>query len=221
MTNQSTVSLFSSKISVTKIDPSIWDKDKIVDDVNYNFNLNRYRNQWNGNSNLHHYFNDWDNASYKKLNFDNLIPIYDKVVENFLLSIPKNEKILKWKWNIVNLTVYQNDQYMQIHDHLLGKTIFSAVHYVSVPKNHSTMTFVNPLMALQYAHPIIESLSKHISNKDTENSNFFTDWDFNITEDTMIIFPSYLKHHVKPSNDSNELKKLRIGIVLNIDIDED
>jgi uncharacterized protein (TIGR02466 family) len=170
---------------------------------------------------LHHYFNDWDNANYKKLNFDQLISIYEEEIKKFMISIASDEKTLKWKWNIVNVTVYNNDQYMQIHDHLLGNTIYSAVHYISIPNNYSTINFINPLIALQYAHPTIEKISKCINNQDFKNSNFFSDWDLNVKEDTLIIFPSYLKHQVKPNKNKEELHKLRIGVVLNIDIDGD
>lgn len=215
------VPLFSTNISIIDIDASSWDKSSLVSDIEYNYKLSNYRNKWNDNSNLHHYFNDWDNNDYKKLNFDQLISIYDKEIKKFMTSVADSEKIFKWKWNIVNVTAYDNDQHMQIHDHLLGKTMYSAVHYISIPSNYSTINFINPLIALQYAHPTIEIISKCINNQDFKNSNFFSDWDLNVKEDTLVIFPSYLKHQVKPNKNNEVLHKLRIGVVLNIDIDED
>lgn len=215
------VPLFSTNISIIDIDASSWDKSSLVSDIEYNYKLSNYRNKWNDNSNLHHYFNDWDNNDYKKLNFDQLISIYDKEIKKFMTSVADSEKIFKWKWNIVNVTAYDNDQYMQIHDHLLGKTMYSVVHYISIPSNYSTINFINPLIALQYAHPTIEIISKCINNQDFKNSNFFSDWDLNVKEDTLVIFPSYLKHQVKPNKNNEVLHKLRIGVVLNIDIDED
>jgi hypothetical protein len=211
-------SFFQTAISTIDIDPQLWDKDQFINDVSSNYKVNPGRNCWNDNSDLHHYFNDWENLEYKKINFDNLIKVYQNAIDSFINSIPKNQTDMKWQWNIVNVTVYKNHQHMQIHDHFLGNTIFSAVHYVSVPQTHSKINFINPLLVSQYAHPLLENFTKFLDSKNISNSGFFSDWDFNVKEDTMIIFPSYLKHRVKSSPLESDSDELRIGVVINIDL---
>lgn len=213
-------SLFHTDISKAYIDPTLWNKGRLIKDIEYNYNLDPTRNVWNDSSNLHHYFNDWQNPQFRDLDLSNLNPLYNKIISDHMNNIKlKDNKILNWKWNIVNITAYSHKQFMHTHDHFLGQTIFTAVHYVSVPNSHSYLNFLNPLVIAQYHHPLLETINSLLDNQYSKNSVYFSDWDQKLEEDTILIFPSFLKHQVKEAPKQNQEEKLRIGIVLNIEID--
>ena len=220
MFNINNIPFFQTPLSIVHIDPNLYNKEEIVQTVLDNYSKSTYRNIWNDNSDLHHYFNDWSNPNYNRVDLTTILAVYDRVVKNFIDTITLDQNSgFKYKWNIVNITVYNQQQHMQVHDHFLNDCLYSAVHYLSVPDNHAWINFVNPLLALQYSHPTMEKFSKFLNNRDINNSTYFSDWDLNVKEDHMIIFPSYLRHKVKQPKVKSTDSKLRIGIVVNIDLD--
>jgi hypothetical protein len=214
-------SLFESYIYKMVIDPSLYNRAEILKTIYENYTINPVRNNWNNGSNLHHYFEDWDNEKFLKVDLSTLIPIYDKVFSTVTNSLKfKKDKKIVYTWKVVNIVVYDDSQYMQIHDHLIDNTIFTAIHYLEIPKSHSILNIKNPLLVAQYAHPILDKLCSLIDDTNTENSSYFGDWSLHINQNDMLIFPSFLKHQVKPSQLQNNDDKLRIAVVSNLDIDK-
>ena len=60
------------------------------------------------------------------------------------------------------------------------------------------------------------STKKALDSSNTNNSSYFTEWDYSVKEDELIIFPSYLYHRVKPSMFADS--DFRIAIVTNLQI---
>lgn len=213
------IPFFQTRLSEIHIDPSLYDKDNILKTVYENYNKSPCRNTWDNTSNLHHHYEDWENSNFSQVNLIKIKEVYGPIFQKFINSIPFKQNVsFDCYWNITNITAYNQEQHMRIHDHLLDNCIYSAVHYISVSNNSASITFTNPLLALQYEHPIIKKYSQFLNSQDDQNSTYFSTWDIEPKEDYMIIFPSYLKHEVKQKRKQNEDSKLRIAIVTNIDL---
>jgi uncharacterized protein (TIGR02466 family) len=211
------VPLFQTNITEIYIDPSLYDKERIVKTIYENYKKNSHRNNWDDNSDLHQYYRDWNNPNFLQINFDSLKKVYNHTFQSFIESISFNQdSIFKFRWEIANVTVYRQEQYMNVHDHLADSCVFSVVHYISFSDSHTLINFKNPLLALQYTHPIIEDYSNFLKNDEVQNSTYFKEWDVKPKEDFMLIFPSYLKHEVKRIKHDVEDPKLRIAVVSNI-----
>ena len=104
------------------------------------------------------------------------------------------------------LNFYQGkDHGQEEHDHLPG--FFSGIHYVKFnPDVHSTTTFMNPLhqlyMFMNSGRRMGENGARYVSGSHSPN----------VSEGDVIIFPSFLRHLVSPT-DSDEL---RITLAFNI-----
>lgn len=209
--------LFASPLYSTIIQPDSYQKQEIIDTVLYNYSIDNNRNKWDDDSNLHHSYNDWNNEKFKEVDTTSLIDIYKNIIDSFLASQNFRKKI-KYKWAIENITAYNNSQFMREHDHLLENVIWTCVHYISVPKNASPLTFHNPLTFQSYGqHPGVKVLSDFVNTDNPLNSTYFHTFNYRIKEDEFLIFPSFLRHSVMPNP---TLDGLRIAVVVNINFVE-
>ena len=87
--------------------------------------------------------------------------------------------------------------YNTSHNHPLS--FFSAVLYIKVPENSGAIVFKRPDMLKDYILP-------HINTPKN-----FCSWTINPEENLLIIFPSYLYHHVDPNMSNEE----RISVAFN------
>ena len=83
------------------------------------------------------------------------------------------------------------------HNH--PRSNFSAVLYIKTPKNSGAIVFKRPDMLKDYMVPHIDT------------SKNFRSWIIDPEENLLIIFPSYLYHHVDPNMSDDE----RISVAFN------
>ena len=205
--------LFGFPVMKTKIDKKSYNKKSIVSTIEKNFKINNKRNLWDKASILHHAYNDFSNPKYHKVDFDTLIPVYEKT----LMAIFKSMNIFSpfdCEFKIINYTCMSNSDYMKSHIH--PGVDFTAVHYIQFDKKHHTPTiFENTLPYIEYIDELRPDLHKILSNKDALNSWAYENWTSDIEEDDLYFYPSFLKHRIGPQTSKN---KNRITIVLNITI---
>jgi len=214
------VPLFATNIFHQEIDPSSYQKEKIVNAIVSNYNKNPSRNNWafKGSTNLHHYYNDWNNKDYDEVDLSSLIPLYHVFFKNVLSEYSFINPV-SYKFTIQNITVgHDKNQSMEYHHHLEesdnSSCFFVSVHYLSIGANSQTLDLKNPI---PYADYLISSTNhftrKYLDSKDPAWSYRRPSWHILPKEDEIIFFPSFLHHSVKPS--SKEDKKLRICIATN------
>ena len=56
--------LFGFPVGIYKINPSNYNKEKIVSDIIDNYKINANRNNWNKSSNIHQEFDDRNNDNF-------------------------------------------------------------------------------------------------------------------------------------------------------------
>ena len=203
--------LFGFPVMGTKIDQKSYDKKSIISTIEKNFKLNKKRNRWDKQSVLHHAFKDFDNPKYHKVNFDTLLPVYEKVLGEMFKKMDLRSTF-RFNFNIINYTCLSKSNYLVSHVH--PGVDFTAVHYIQFDKKyHTPTTYENHLPCIDYVSNITPKLQLILSNKHPTNSWAYPDWTLDIEEDDFCFSPGYLKHRI----DSQASKtKNRITIVLNI-----
>ena len=195
----------------SKIDSQSYDKNNIIDDILYNYNLDKNRNVWRPNSNLHHVFNDENNTKFKKINYGSLENIYKFHVRNFLISSLKKD--LDFELKIVNYTCMLSDQYMELHHH---NGDFAGIHYLKFNKNeHKSTLYKNPYAWGTFLNEL--TANSFVSSIEMSNEKFsylFDEWSLNVEEDDFVLTPALLPHLV-PLCKSNDH---RISIISYIKI---
>ncbi len=207
-------SLFNFPYYQNKIPSHLYNKNELIDSIMFNYKKDQSRNNWNTNCDMHHEFND-DSENFIKINYKELIPVYTKVIGDFIDQISYNQRI-KWNYEIINYTVTRNSQNMWPHHHI--PSTFSAVHYIKFnPNQHQSSIFFNPsnyrtIFDFHYGD-FIQSLC----SEDENNMWAFSSRTINVEEDDIIITPSIVEHAIGKSNSDEE----RISIILNINISKD
>lgn len=210
-------SLFGFPIVKQKIEKNKYDKDKIIKDILYNYNLNPSRNKWDAldssSSNLHLSYGD-DENKFKKIDYSTLIPIYTEKIKNFLKNIYFKTPI-KFNYTIVNYTCVKSSQYMREHVH--PESDFTAVHYLKFDKNeHHSTCFTNTHKHSKFSNNLLPALTKKLDMTKTENSWICEYYNINTDEDDFVITPSIVEHAI-PFH--NNCKNHRITVVTNINIE--
>ena len=207
--------LFGFPVHKIRIDPNSYDKDKIVNDIKENYEIDNNRNEW-GTSNLHHTYGDWDNEKFININYNKLKKVYHKIFEDFFHNDFKSLQPFNYQWNIVNYTAIKTGQHMQSHTHPTYD--FSCTHYINFnPEKHSSIRFVNLSSMGLYGKEIMKSKFDIADNRDISNSYLHGGWHYPLIEDDMVIFPASLHHEVPKQEETD---KLRICIVTNIKLYE-
>lgn len=215
------IPLFAIPIYRLKVDPNSYDKKSIIDTINYNYKIDEYRNTdgaiW---GNLHHNYKDYENLNFKKINYNEsgLINVYNNIMNEFTHHCLNMKKPFNYDYSFENYTATKKTQFMNPHTHLPGCD-FAAVHYVQFEKGvHNPTRFHNMNDFSNYIRDIRPDMHKLISNEGVLNSYHFEYYNFDVEEDDMIIFPSFLKHEVPYQK--KECDKIRMTLALNIRIKE-
>ena len=215
--------IFSSSLYKGKIDSNTYEKIKIINEITENYYIDPCRNNWgNKTLNMHMYVNDWNNSRFNKIDLTSLLPIYSQLFDQFIHSL-NPLKTIDFNFKIANFTVTNKvNSVMPIHSHIDEKDcIFTAVHYLKTSPTSSVLVLENPLIYNQYMHSSIEEYMK--SNFGEQNINYSpysSFWCIKPVEDEIVIFPSYLKHSVRPitteNNSCNLNSEFRIAAVINL-----
>ena len=207
--------LFGYPIGKYKINPHSYDKKNLIKNIYTNYHINPYRNKWTNPNvkriNLHMMYNDDENKEFIKINFKDILPLYDKTIREYLNGLNFNKNI-SYKYDVVNYTAGMQDQAMEIHDHIPNCN-FSSVHYIQFNKDHSQTLFHNPHPYAQVAQYLKPDITSCVDKSDFKNSFLFQNWSYEAVEDDFIIFPAELKHEVpkiKPT------KVPRMTVVVNV-----
>jgi hypothetical protein len=209
------IPLFGFPIHITNINEKLFEKNQIISDIEYNYGLNKNRNLWDTDSNLHHSYNDENNNSYKKINYNSLIPLYNNEIKKYIDNFKFKEKVT-YKFNVVNYTCTTKSQYMKSHYH--NDSDFTAVHYLKYNQGYHKPTFFENTNSyvdfLPYLRPNLKNL---LDPTDLKNSWILKNYYFNVKENDIVISPAFLFHNVPAQNETDET---RITVVLNITIDK-
>ena len=210
--------IFGFPCFIKNVDENLYNKERIIKDIEHNYNKNKERNAWDKGkteSNLHHVYNDWDNTDFKKINFDELLPIYKGVFAEFLKNLKFVKKEIKFKFDIVNYTCLTSSQNMACHIHI--DCDFSAIHYIKFDETEHTSTlFENSNNYSSYIEYLRPSLDKLLDKTCILNSWYYKNFMFKIKENDICIVPSILLHSILKQG---ETKKTRITIVCNISLE--
>lgn len=220
--------LFSLPIHQIKIDPNLYDKEKILSDIEYNKSLQNSRNATHQKigrytSDIHHSYKDFDNEDFRIINYEKLIEVYQKVFTDFFDNQLTTVQHFEWKFYIVNYSAMTEGQWLPSHGHLGSDnsysgqmtTAFACIHYLNFKKEHSPTTFENPANFAEFTQITQPELLGILNANDSENSYLHETWEVSAEEDSMIIFPAALKHEVKVQRPT---KESRITISTNIEI---
>ena len=146
----------------------------------------------------------------------NNLDIKDPIYRDFIHGVESQAKQLARDINIVdNLVVenfWLNINYFKdsnsVHCHPGG--VFSGVYYVKVPEHSGDIVFMNP------THDYMDFYWHNFIIKGFNNYN---GTEFNVVPytDQLLIFPSWLKHYVKP----NLNHELRLSISFNLGVKDE
>ena len=135
-----------------------------------------------------------------------------KPLNNLFLSIEKHGNIfakeLGFKEPVcidniwININKYKDSNILHSHPY----SLLGGVYYVNTPKNCGDIYFKNPA-----ADQIIKDWDKYKFNGHTVNNSI--EYFLNSLENRLFIFPSWLKHYVKPNMNK---KQERISISFNL-----
>ena len=139
------------------------------------------------------------------LNINDLQPL----IKNFQTPILNYSKICKFKENLIfkidnmwcNINEYKDYNISHIHPNFL----FSGVYYLKTPKDCGNLVFEHPCDYLEY-----DWNKNFIQDYDTHNSAILK---FLPKKNYLFLFPSWLKHYVKPNLNK---KEDRISISFNV-----
>tara|TARA_R100001086_G_scaffold225742_1_gene144158 strand:+ start:1416 stop:2075 length:660 start_codon:yes stop_codon:yes gene_type:complete len=203
--------IYGLPVYKTKIDPKLYEKKKILSQIEKNYKIAKIRNKWSTSSYLKtdiHQSVDDDDPRFKQINYHSLPYQYEKIIADFFHRLAMR-KDFKSSYDIVNYTCVRHNSIMIPHIHT--DCTFSLVHYLSFDKvQHLPTIFKNPYY-FNHLLPYKENLRDIFANKE-ENSWLYQEWIVGTEEDDVIITPAVLEHYVRNSDS----KKSRITIIVNI-----
>lgn len=204
--------LFGIPHYTNKINPDLYNKQEIIENIEYNYNINSYRNKFDNKSNLHHSYFDNENSQFRKINYDKLVPLYDSVIKDFFSNIRFKEKF-DYDFQVVNYTCMKKGQNMESHIH--PDCDFTAVHYLKFKEEHQSTAFQNS----HRFSPFVDFMRPQLVNKldinHITNSYVSGSYQIQTNEDDIHITPSFIFHSVPHLKETNDC---RITIVINIRI---
>ena len=215
--------LFGFPIIKQPIDKNLYDKEKIVSDILYNYNLDNSRNNWDSEqakygrptSNLHHSYGDQNNNNFRKIDYSKLIPLYNEKVTNALNQLYFKQKI-NFRYTIENYTCVKENNSMREHVHL--GCDFTGVHYLKFNKDeHFPTNFINTHKHSNYTSKLLPTLNNELDTSSTENSWMCENYSINTDEDDLVITPAIVEHSIPYHEKCNDH---RITIAINIHIEK-
>ena len=206
--------LFGFPVVKQTINDNLYDKNKIIEDILHNYNLNPNRNEWDNISNIHHSLYDNENKEFIEINYSKLIPIYQEKIINFLNQIYLKGPV-NFSFTISNYTCIKDNHYMREHIH--PHCDFTGVHYLKFnKKEHYPTSFTNTHNHAKFSTNLFTSLAEKLDMTKTANSWFSEIFSINTEENDFVITPSIVEHSI-PFHAKCETH--RITIALNISIE--
>jgi hypothetical protein len=203
--------MFGVPFYKSKVDEERYEKKKIIEEINHNYNVDPNRNAWDSTSNLHHSYNDNDNPLFKKISYDSLVPLYKEHVINYLNLYFDQE--VQYNFYITNYTCFAKGQHMRVHNH--PRSCFSGVHYLQFnSEEHQPTLYANSSDWAFYTESFYEPVMRNSHSHNLKHSWLRENFSLNIEEDDIVITPSLLRHSV-PVSHSDEL---RMVIIFHLDI---
>ena len=210
--------IFGLPAYITKLNPKLYEKNKILSQIEKNYKVAKVRNEWGLNSffktDIHHSLQDEKNPKFKTINYYSLPPQYEKIIADFFKKLCLQDKRFQISKMIVNYSCVRHNSVMTPHIHT-GCT-FSLIHYISFDKKqHLPTIFKSPYYFYQLL-PYQDNLIAVFANRE-ENSWIYKEWALDTEEDDIIIVPAILEHGVR----NLDSKKSRITIAVNIRINDE
>ena len=208
--------LYGLPAYITKINPELYEKNKILSQIEKNYEVSKVRNEWGVDSfiktDIHHSLNDEENPSFKKINYYSLPQQYEKIIDDFFnkLSFPR---AFRFDYGIVNYTCARHNSIMSPHIHT--DCIFSLIHYLSFDKKQHLPTIFKSPYYFNQLLPQQQNLRNIFDNQE-ENSWIYKEWIISTEEDDIVIVPAVLEHCVR----NLDSKKSRITVVVNINTND-
>ena len=201
---------------ITKINPKLYEKNKILSQIEKNYKVSKVRNTWSNDSfiktDIHHSYSDEKNPRFKEINYYSLPKQYEKIIVDFFNKLSLSGD-LHFTYRIANYTCVRHNSVMTPHIHM--DCTFSLIHYISFDKNqHLPTIFKSPYYFSQLL-PHQKNLKDIFSNQ-KENSWIYKEWKIGTEEDDVVIVPAILEHSVR----NLDSKKSRITIAVNISTNE-
>ena len=216
--------LFSCPIYRTRIDPNLYDKEKIINDILYNKNLKNTRVAHLSNEthqiinssvpDIHHSYLDFDNENFRIIDYEKLVAAYHKIFEEFFNKELATTKSFEFEFEIVNYSAITEGQWFTHHNHIESDD-FATVHYLNFKNNHNLTMFKNPAIFAPYSKNIRPKMYNISNDKILDNSYLYEWFELPVKEDDMIIFPAALDHEIPVQGPT---KEPRITISTNIKI---
>lgn len=207
--------LFGVPIYRGKINPNVYDKKKLLTDIELNYQKDPRRNNWQCNRNdkeettIHHLVDDYNNDNF--LNVENhsklLTPFWNlEVFEFFNLFDFKNP--VNWRTSLCSYTASKDDLiYFSPHHHLPHP--FTAVHYISLDsENHAITKYQNGQAFSDYVtlSPGLDWMRKNLDDSDPKNSWLWSNFSFNLEEDDFVIVPNFINHYIPLKINTGKLR---------------
>ena len=210
--------LFYCPIYKTRIDPNLYDKEKIINDILYNKSLKNTRNdphQIAGSSfsDIHHSHRDFDNEDFRSINYNKLVALYNKIFGEFFNNELVTTQSFEFEFEIANYLAATEGQWLPLHNH--SDYDFATVHYLNFKNNHNLTMFKNPAIFAPYIKKIRPKMYNISNDKVLDNTYMYEGFEFHVKEDDMIIFPGALDHEIPVQGPT---KEPRITISTNIRI---
>ncbi len=189
--------LFPTPVWRTKIEKTEYDKDKIVEEILYNFNLDPKRNNWGNKSSIwHHSYNDVKNSNFKEISYkeSGLIDRINEKMQEFV-SLLNLKNPVNYNFEITNYTVAKEGYFMANHAHH-GDDFTSVLYLKYDKKTHPSTRIMNPSndsVYLKRLQPLLFDSSNHQS---LDFSYFHEFFHIETEEDDLIVFPSHIMHQV-------------------------
>jgi len=201
---------------ITKINPKLYEKNKILSQIEKNYEVSKVRNNENTGSffktDIHQSLEDEDNPKFKKINYYSLPQQYEKIIANFFYKLALRKSV-KFTFVIANYTCVRHNSVMPPHMHT--DCTFSLVHYLSFDKKQHLPTIFKSPYYFNQLLPQQKNLRNIFANQE-ENSWIYNQWVIGTEEDGIVIVPAVLEHWVR----NLDSKKSRITIAVNININE-
>ena len=216
MSEFSQLNLFAFPIYKIRIDPTSYDKEKIVEDIKYNKNLKKkactYVSGFGTDFKQDSFERDYDDVTFRSINFDKLNVEYTKVFTEFFNEKIFTKKPFRWELDIRSYSAILEGQRIGSHNHLIDDS-FSTCHYLNFKKEHVFTRFNNPAIFSSFTKYLQTSTINFLDLSAPDNSYLLEDFIMPIQEDDMVVFPSALNHEVV---EQGPTKEPRITISTNI-----
>jgi len=133
-------------------------------------------------------------------------PLFSEFVEYIVKNA--NDALCHYncKFNLANMWINVNSKgdYNVYHDH--SESTISGVLWIKTSKDCGKLRFRSPNSFVE--HSLLECADKEVK----QNQNYFSEFEFDPTEGSMILFSSHLLHSV----DQNQSNEDRISISFNL-----